>query len=107
MCTVTFILRRRGYCLGMNRDEKLTRPAGVPPRRQMMSGRAVIYPSESGGGTWIAVNDHGATLAPHNFSASGKAIFRRQSGLAAPPTSLPFTARRPILKLYAPPTPRR
>ncbi len=81
MCTVTFIPRRRGYCLGMNRDEKLTRPAGVPPKRQMMNGRAVISPAEPGGGTWIAVNDHGATLALINWYSitarvGGKAVSR-------------------------------
>lgn len=67
MCTVTFIARRRGYCLGMNRDEKLTRPTGLPPRKKIMDGRAVISPSEPGGGTWIAVNDHGVTLALINW----------------------------------------
>ena len=67
MCTVTFIARRRGYCLGMNRDEKLTRPTGLPPKKKKVNGRAVISPSEPGGGTWIAVNDHGATLALINW----------------------------------------
>ncbi|MBC8002816.1 MAG: NRDE family protein [Opitutaceae bacterium] len=67
MCTVTFIARQKGYCLGMNRDEKLTRPAGLPPKRKKMNGRAIISPSEPGGGTWIAVNDHGATLALINW----------------------------------------
>ncbi len=81
MCTVTFIARQRGYCLGMNRDEKLTRPTGFPPKRKKMNGRAVISPSEPGGGTWIAVNDHGATLALINWNsitarAGGKAVSR-------------------------------
>jgi hypothetical protein len=67
MCTVTLIARRKGYCLGMNRDEKLTRPAGLPPKKKTVNGRAVISPSEPGGGTWIAVNDHGATLALINW----------------------------------------
>src|SRR5687768_17681811 len=67
MCTVTFIARQRGYCLGMNRDEKLTRPTGVPPKEKSVNGRAVISPSEPGGGTWIAVNDHGATFALINW----------------------------------------
>ena len=39
MCTVTFIARQKGYCLGMNRDEKLTRPTGLPPKKH---GVAVI-----------------------------------------------------------------
>src|SRR6266852_5843282 len=67
MCTVTFIARRRGYCLGMNRDEKLTRPTALPPRKRMVNGRAVFAPSEPGGGTWIALNDQGATLALINW----------------------------------------
>ncbi len=81
MCTVTFIARQRGYCLGMNRDEKLTRPSGLPPKKKKVNGRAVISPSEPGGGTWIAVNDHGATLALINWysiaaRAGGKAVSR-------------------------------
>lgn len=67
MCTVTFIARKRGYALGMNRDEKLTRPAGLLPKRKMLNGHAVISPSEPSGGTWIAVNDFGATLALINW----------------------------------------
>jgi len=51
----------------MNRDEKLTRPIGLPPKKKMLNGSAVISPSEPGGGTWIAVNDHGATLALINW----------------------------------------
>ena len=67
MCTVTFIARRQGYCLGMNRDEKLTRPAGLPPARKNVNGRAVLCPSEPSGGTWIALNDSGACLALINW----------------------------------------
>jgi len=51
----------------MNRDEKLTRPTGLPPKEKRVNGRGVISPSEAGGGTWIAVNDHGATLALINW----------------------------------------
>lgn len=67
MCTVTFIARRRGYALGMNRDEKLTRVIGRPPKRSRREGRAVLCPSEPGGGTWIVVNDGGTTLALINW----------------------------------------
>jgi hypothetical protein len=67
MCTITFIAQQRGYCLGMNRDEKLTRPTGLPPKRTMVDGRSVLCPSEPGGGTWIAVNDHRAALALINW----------------------------------------
>jgi hypothetical protein len=67
MCTITFIARQRGYALGMNRDEKLTRPAGLPPKHKLRNGHAIIAPSEPGGGTWIAVNDCGATFALLNW----------------------------------------
>ncbi|MGC3957416.1 MAG: NRDE family protein [Verrucomicrobiota bacterium] len=67
MCTVTFMARKRGYALGMNRDEKLTRPSGLPPKKRMVNGHAIISPSEPGGGTWIAVNDCGATFALINW----------------------------------------
>jgi hypothetical protein len=67
MCTVTFIAQRNGYCLGMNRDEKLTRADGLPPTRKKINGRAVLCPSEPSGGTWIAVNDSGACFALINW----------------------------------------
>jgi hypothetical protein len=67
MCTVTFIARRNGYALGMNRDEKLTRPAALPPAKRLIDGRAVLFPSEPNGGTWIGVNDSGMTLALINW----------------------------------------
>lgn len=67
MCTVTFIAQKRGYCLGMNRDEKLTRPAGLAPGKRVVSGETVLGPSESNGGTWIALNGRGVTLALINW----------------------------------------
>ena len=67
MCTVTFVARPRGYCLGMNRDEKLSRAAGMPPKKKTVKGHAVLGPSEPGGGTWITVNDQGATFALINW----------------------------------------
>ena len=67
MCTVTLIARRNGYALGMNRDEKLTRVAGLPPRLTQINGRKILAPSEPSGGTWIGVNDSGATLALINW----------------------------------------
>ncbi len=67
MCTVTFLARQRGYLLGMNRDEQLTRATGLPPRPQIVEGRTVVGPSEPGGGTWIALNDAGVTYALINW----------------------------------------
>ena len=67
MCTVTFWPRQSGYMLAMNRDEKLSRVQGLPPRTIRAGGRSVICPSEPGGGTWIALNDSGATSALINW----------------------------------------
>lgn len=67
MCTVSLIARRNGYALAMNRDEKLSRVAGLPPARQTVAGHAALSPSEPGGGTWIALNDFGVTLALINW----------------------------------------
>src|SRR5712671_6793698 len=69
MCTVSFIARRSGYALAMNRDEKLTRVAGLPPSKKIIQGRNVLAPSEPGGGTWIALNDAGVTFALINWYA--------------------------------------
>lgn len=63
MCTVTFAPRDAGYNLAMNRDEKWSRIAGLPPKQEFVDGRAVLFPSEPGGGTWIALNDSGASFA--------------------------------------------
>jgi hypothetical protein len=81
MCTVTFIARRRGYRLGMNRDEKLTRGAARPPAQHCLENRNAIFPSEPNGGTWIGVNDAGATFALINWysvptNVAGTAVSR-------------------------------
>jgi hypothetical protein len=67
MCTVTFIPRPAGYYLAMNRDEQLTRVAGLPLAERIINGRRVICPSEPGGGTWIALNDSRITFALVNW----------------------------------------
>jgi hypothetical protein len=57
MCTVTFIARKRGFALGMNRDEQLTRVTAIPPSIHILGDRRAIFPAEPGGGTWVGVND--------------------------------------------------
>ncbi len=69
MCTVTVIARQEGYCLGMNRDEKLARPAGLPPVWKTIEGHPLLGPSEPGGGTWIALNGDLVTFALINWYA--------------------------------------
>jgi len=69
MCTVSFLPQTRGFFLAMNRDERMTRPEAVPPRRRKNGARACLYPREAGGGTWIGVNDAGLVLALINWYA--------------------------------------
>jgi hypothetical protein len=94
MCTVTFIARRTGYALGMNRDEKITRAAGLPPRLTHLNGRAILAPSEPSGGTWIGVNDSGATFALINWYSvtarvAGQKVSRGQVVKLALPSDSP------------------
>jgi hypothetical protein len=74
MCTVSFIVSKRGYLLAMNRDEKLSRAKGLLPKTVVVDGRPVIWPSEPGGGTWIALNDTGTTFALINWYSVRAAV---------------------------------
>ncbi len=69
MCTVTFIARRNGYLLGMNRDEQLCRAPASSPEKRLLGNRSALFPCESSGGTWIGVNDSGVTFALINWYA--------------------------------------
>jgi hypothetical protein len=80
MCTVSFLARRNGYALGMNRDEKLSRVTACPPALHRAGGRDALFPSEPGGGTWIGVNDAGVTVAVVNwYSAEARVVGQRVS----------------------------
>ena len=63
MCTLSFIPGGSGYLVGMNRDEQIARPPALPPERVSIPGGYAIYPREQSGGTWIAANSLGITLA--------------------------------------------
>jgi hypothetical protein len=69
MCTVSFLPTRHGFMLAMNRDEQVSRPRALAPRRHWAGTRASLYPSEAGGGTWIGTNDAGLSLALINWYA--------------------------------------
>jgi hypothetical protein len=69
MCTVSFMPTRQGFMLAMNRDEQVSRPRALAPRRHWAGTHASLYPSETGGGTWIGTNDAGLTLALMNWYA--------------------------------------
>ena len=75
MCTVSFRPQKSGFSLAMNRDEKLSRPRGLPPDVRSVNGIQVIQPSEPDGGTWISLSEHAICLALINwYSAPQPAV---------------------------------
>ena len=70
MCTLSFVPTKDGYYAAMNRDERLTRSAALSPLTFRAGDLLTVYPFEEGGGTWIACNQHGLTLALLNWNLS-------------------------------------
>ena len=71
MCTLTVVTGNGTYRIAMNRDEKITRGAGLPPQIHEFDGTRVICPGDGTGGTWIAVNEYGTALALLNWNDIG------------------------------------
>jgi uncharacterized protein with NRDE domain len=61
MCTVTFIPQPSGFILSSNRDETPLR-AESHLKEAKINGKKIIFPSDNGGGTWLAFSDHGDVL---------------------------------------------
>jgi hypothetical protein len=79
MCTVSFVPRKNGYAVGMNRDEHRSRALAWPPRYSERNGLSAIYPSEPSGGTWIGVNNSGLLFAVLNwYSVDAHALAPKQ-----------------------------
>jgi len=68
MCTLSVIPRDNGYLLGMNRDERIARGAGLPPEIREVAGAKAIYPTDGDGGAWIGANEHAISLALLNWN---------------------------------------
>jgi hypothetical protein len=68
MCTLSVRTRDDSYLLAMNRDERIARGAGEVPEVHQLDGTTAIYPSDGAGGTWIAANQCGITLALLNWN---------------------------------------
>jgi hypothetical protein len=67
MCSVSFVPRADGFVLAMNRDELISRGPALPPEVHSRGGRAVLYPREPGGGTWIGINSAGMAFSLINW----------------------------------------
>lgn len=68
MCTLTFIPRKSGYHLAMNRDERITRGPAAPPARIDAGGVAAVCPRDTEGGTWVAANARGVAFGLLNWN---------------------------------------
>ncbi len=74
MCTATWRHYPGGYELWFNRDELRSRARGIGPAVHN-NGLAYIAPQDSdSGGTWIAVNRHGLTVAILNYYQGSAAV---------------------------------
>lgn len=64
MCTLSWCARGAGYEVFFNRDESRRRLPAGPPRRIDEPRARLLAPRDGDfGGSWIAVNDHGVTVA--------------------------------------------
>ena len=79
MCTVTIVpLGDSGFRLVCNRDERLPRPAAIPPSWRCLGRSTAAFPVDpAGGGTWVGVNDAGVAMALLNRTTRGT---RRRPG---------------------------
>jgi hypothetical protein len=72
MCTVSIVPTNRGFRLVVNRDERRSRPAAVPPRIHAAGRLRATFPIDPpSGGTWIAANEAGLVLALLNGGSGG------------------------------------
>lgn len=73
MCTVSWLPGAAGYTLCFNRDERRTRASALPPARRERDGMPFLAALDGDhGGTWLAVNAAGLTLALLNrYRAAG------------------------------------
>ena len=74
MCTVSWLRDEHGYDLFFNRDERRTRAGAEPPGVERVGSTRVIAPRDGeAGGSWVAVNDLGLTVALLNGYRTGDA----------------------------------
>lgn len=63
MCTLSWIRHDQGFAVFFNRDERRTRPEGLPPEEQSRDGVRFVAPVDpEGGGSWAAVNERRVAL---------------------------------------------
>jgi hypothetical protein len=85
MCTASLIELQGntpGYRLVFNRDELRSRAPGEEPRWREFAGTRALAPLDpDSGGTWIAVNERGMTLAVTNVNPRPAPVLPQASSL--------------------------
>jgi hypothetical protein len=88
MCTLSVVTRENAYDVAMNRDERITRGVASAPTRVALGATLAILPRDIAGGTWIATNEHGITLALLNWNEvpldPAATVTARSRGLVIP-----------------------
>ncbi len=68
MCTLTWLRGDDTFTFFFNRDEKRDRLPALPPREITRDGVRMLAPIDgNAGGSWLAVNAHGLSVALLNF----------------------------------------
>src|SRR5215469_7400630 len=105
MCTVSWIHEDSGYQLFCNRDEMLTRRPASKAQLLTRGGTRFLAPIDGAfGGTWIAVNEFGLSLALVNRGPGSLAQLSRGllvMNLIVAPTLMDVTERFATIILSA------
>jgi len=83
MCTVTFVPKRYGCLVAMNRDDMRTRPQALTPEVRQTGDLKSVYPTEPGGGTWCGANERGLIFTLLNWHVA-KGTKKRTRGEVIP-----------------------
>lgn len=82
MCTASWLITPGGYELFFNRDERRTRLPATPPTRQQRDGVTFLAPRDGdAGGTWLAVNEFGLSIALLNYYPTSATTGKVSRGL--------------------------
>jgi len=83
MCTVTFVPKRSGCLVAMNRDDLRSRERALAPEVRTVGSTQAVYPMEIGGGTWCGANAHGLIFTLLNWHVA-KGTKQRTRGEVIP-----------------------
>ena len=67
MCTISWFYSESGYEVFFNRDEQRSREEAIPPKLLGENIRYIAPIDPQGGGTWLAANQYGVTVALLNY----------------------------------------